>query len=131
MKCLGPHQRCSGWRRSISSSDSAIDLVDRLQYSHSRELCDEMREMFGLPPLRPVPPSEVFQSEENNKVDKKMKMKKLGGAAVMLITVVAIVIGVVFAAKASFICSCLCPLYSLSNGAIEEGGSYGNLEPGG
>ena len=98
MKCSGPHQRCSGWRRSISSSESATDLVDRLQYSHSRELCNEMREMFGLPTLRPVPPSEVLQPEENSKVDNKMKMKKLAVAAVMVITVFAIVVGVKFGA---------------------------------
>ena len=46
-------QFSSGWHGGLGAGKSALDLVERLQFKGSRELCDEMRELFGLPPLPP------------------------------------------------------------------------------
>ena len=40
-----------GWR--LGGRQVCVDLVDRLRFKASWELCDEMRELFGLPPLPP------------------------------------------------------------------------------
>ena len=46
--------QCSaGWHGGYPAGKSAIDLVDKLQYFFTRELCEEMRQVFGLPPLPP------------------------------------------------------------------------------
>ena len=89
-------QCSSGWHGGWGAGKSALDLVDRLQFKASRELCDEMRELFGMPPLPPTSPPPSPSLEEQNKIANKMKMKKVAGAIVSLIALAGIIVGVKF-----------------------------------
>ena len=78
-----------GWQ----AGKCALDLVDRIQYVGSRDLCNEMRKVFGLPKLPPLP--EVLEEEVKTPTPTSGdRMKKIAGGVVSVIYFAGIIAGV-------------------------------------
>merc|ERR1711915_481137 len=54
----------SGWHGGWNAGVTAPDLCNRLRFTHSKEVRDEMREIFCLAPLPPSPPPEPEPVED-------------------------------------------------------------------
>ena len=85
--------QCSGnWEGGWKAGKCALDLVDRIQYVASRDLCNEMREVFGIPEL---PPPEVLQLEEiKTPAPTGQRMKKIISGVVSVVCLAGIIVGV-------------------------------------